>query len=486
MSAGSRSERNSRSWRRRISASSSTACGRTRSKAGPASRAPWSMPCCAPMPSMSSTAPWKVTSRSAFPTCRTSRRKRGGEMTNEKVDVVIVGAGASGSVYASVMAKAGKKVVLLETGPDWELCDVISSEIWGRRIKPAGAPILLEGKNPMGYAGQAGWGVGGATLHYFANFPRLLPTDFRMKSEHGRGHDWPIAYEDVASFYDKVAREIGVSGDAKAEERWRRTGEAYPMPPMKTFRNGNIWIKPLEASGIPMVPAPVGMNSVEFKGRPACLYDGWCHVGCPIGALANPQVTYLGDARKAGAELRAFSTVTRVLTNQAGTRVTGVEYYDDKHQKQVQEASVVLLASWSAQNPRLLLNSATDKHPKGLSNASGLVGHFMMSHHVASTWALFDEDVQNHMGTIAVQYMSYERYPKTSQKNAFGSSFLVAGVALKTTDLGNSRPDLFGTELDDYMKRAARNLTGIKAFGEELPAMENRVELVSENDEFGM
>jgi choline dehydrogenase-like flavoprotein len=407
-------------------------------------------------------------------------------MTNEKVDVVIVGAGASGSVYASVMAKAGKKVVLLEQGPDWELSDLISSEIWGRRVKPAGPPFVLEGKNPMGYVAQAGWGAGGASLHYFANFPRLLPTDFRMKSEHGRGNDWPIAYEDVAPFYDKVAREIGVSGDAKAEERWRPAGEAYPMPPMKTFRNGDIWIKPLEAFGLPMVPAPVGMNSVEFKGRPACLYDGWCHVGCPIGALANPQITYLGDARKAGAELRAFSTVTRVLTNQAGTRVTGVEYYDDKHQKQTQEASVVILASWSAQNPRLLLNSATDKHSKGLSNASGLVGHYMMSHTVASTWALFDEDVQNHMGTIAVQYMSYQHYPKTSQKDAFGSTFWTAGFALKTTDLANSRGDLFGAELDDYMKRAARNLTGIKAFGEELPAMENRVELVSDKDEFGM
>ena len=238
------------------------------------------------------------------------------------MDVVIVGAGASGSVYASVLAKAGKKVVLIESGPDWELSDLISSEIWGRRVKPAGGPILLEGKNPMGYANQAGWGVGGAALHYFANFPRLLPTDFKVKSEHNRAHDWPIAYEDVAPFYDKVAREIGVSGDAKAEEKWRPAGEAYPMPPMKTFRNGEIFLKGFEAAGIPMVAAPVGMNSVEFKGRPACLYDGWCHVGCPIGALANPLITYLGDARKAGAEVRALSTVTRILTNQAGTRVT--------------------------------------------------------------------------------------------------------------------------------------------------------------------
>jgi choline dehydrogenase-like flavoprotein len=407
-------------------------------------------------------------------------------MTGEKVDVVIVGAGASGSVYASVLAKAGKKVVLLETGPDWALNDLISSEIWGRRIKPAGAPILLEGKNPMTYAAQGGWGVGGAALHYYANFPRLLPTDFRTKSEHNRASDWPISYQDVSPFYDKVAREIGVSGDAKAEEKWRPAGEAYPMPPMKTFRNGDIWLKGFEAQGIPMVPAPVGMNSTDFRGRPACLYDGWCHVGCPIGALANPQVTYLGDARKAGAEVRAFATVTRVLTNQAGTRVTGVEYYDDKRQKQIQEASVVVLAAWSAQNPRLLLNSATDKHINGLGNASGLVGKYMMSHHVASTWAMFDENVENHMGTIAVQYMSYAHYPKTSHQAAFGSSFITAGFALKTTDLANSRGDLFGPALADHMKQAARGLAGIKTFGEEQPNIENRVELASEKDEFGM
>ena len=85
-------------------------------------------------------------------------------MANEKVDVVIVGAGASGSVFAAVLAKAGKKVVILEQGPDWQLTDLISSDFWGRRIKPASGPFLLEGKNPFGYVYQAGWGVGGAAL----------------------------------------------------------------------------------------------------------------------------------------------------------------------------------------------------------------------------------------------------------------------------------------------------------------------------------
>jgi len=107
---------------------------------------------------------------------------------------------------------------------------------------------------------------------HFANFPRLLANDFKIKSEHDRAHDWPIAYEDVAPYYDKVARDFGVSGDAKAEEIWRPAGQPYPMPPMKTFRNGQVWLKGFETVGIRMVPAVVGMNSTEYKGRAACIY----------------------------------------------------------------------------------------------------------------------------------------------------------------------------------------------------------------------
>src|SRR3984893_18356425 len=140
---------------------------------------------------MWSTEQWKVTPPSASHTCRTLRRSRGGEMANlEQVDVVVVGAGASGSVYAATLAKAGKKVVVMDNGPDWQNSDLISSDIWGRRIKPAGAPFILEGKHPISMGAQGGWGVGGAALHYFANFPRLLPNDFRIKSEHNRAHDW--------------------------------------------------------------------------------------------------------------------------------------------------------------------------------------------------------------------------------------------------------------------------------------------------------
>jgi choline dehydrogenase-like flavoprotein len=263
------------------------------------------------------------------------------------------------------------------------------------------------------------------------------------------------------------------------------------MPPMKTFPGGEAWKKGFAAAGIRLAPAAVGINSTAYKGRPACIYDGWCHVGCPTGALANPLVTYLGDARKAGAQVRAHATVTRVLTSADGRKATGVEYYDAKNEKQVQEASVVVLAAWAAQNPRIMLNSATDKHAKGLANASGLLGKYMMSHFSSGTSAIFEEDLQPYMGTIAAQYFSYDRYDKNSHKpkGAFGSTFIVAGSAQRYSALGgvaNARGDLFGAELAAFMQRAARGYTRIGMFGEEMPGIENRVELASDKDQFGM
>ena len=272
--------------------------------------------------------------------------------------------------------------------------------------------------------------------------------------------------------YDKVARDIGVSGDAKAEEIWRPAGDAYPMPPMKTFRNGEIWLKGFEAAGIRMVPAAVGMNSTEYKGRPACIYDGWCHVGCPIGALANPtgDLSRRGQqgrrrGARAGALSRAFSPTRRAPRSPASSITTR------RSERQVQEASVVVLAAWAAQNPRLLLNSATDKHPKGLANANGLVGKYMMTHFSSGTSAHLRRgcrEPHGHDRRASTCPTSATARPR--HKGAFGSSFIVGRYGTedqRPRRLRQCPARSVRSGAAAYMKRAARGFTRIGAFGEE-------------------
>jgi choline dehydrogenase-like flavoprotein len=408
-------------------------------------------------------------------------------MANEKVDVAIVGAGASGILLAARLGEAGKKVVLLEQGPPFQLGDLISSDIWSRRLKAGGAPVVSEGRTPLTYNYGAGWGTGGAALHQFATWPRLHPEDFRMKSLSGRGLDWPISYEDLRPYYDRIQKEVGLSGDHRAEV-WRPAGDPYPMPPLKSFRHADLLAEGFQKLGIRTAPSPAAINSVEYNGRPPCIYDGWCNAGCPIGALGNPQVTYLPRAMKAGAKILSHSYVTRVLVNARGDRATGVEYYDPKKQRQVQAADVIVLAAFTAHNPRILFNSTTDKHPNGLANSSKLLGRYVMAHPMASIYGLFDEDVENHMGLTGALLISQDDYAKNGRKEAFGSYTWLIGLAQKPTDLlgtANARVPVFGAALHDFMKRAARGLAKMQGQAEEAPNPENRVVLADKKDEFG-
>ncbi len=408
-------------------------------------------------------------------------------MANEKVDLAIVGGGAAGILLAAKLSEVGKKVVVLEQGPPFAMRDLVSSDIWARRLKWGGPPVISEGRNPVGFNFNVGWGVGGAALHHYAAWPRLHPEDFRMKSLYGRGLDWPISYDDLRPYYDKIQREVGLSGDHIAEV-WRPVGEPYPMPPLKMFRHAELIAEGFKKLGIRTAPCPVAINSVDYNGRSACVYDGWCNAGCPIGALANPQATYLPKAVRAGAEIRAYSYVTRVLVNTRGDRATGVEYYDHQKQKQVQLADVVALAAFSAHNPRILFNSATDKHPNGLANSSGLLGRYIMAHSLTEIWGLFNEDTENHMGVTGALLMSQDDYPKNGRKEAFGSYLWFIGSALKPNDIlgfANSRPSIFGSALHEFMKKAARGLVKMQAQSEEVPDPENRVVLANPKDEFG-
>ena len=397
----------------------------------------------------------------------------------ETVDAVIVGAGAAGCLYAAKLAAAGKAVVVLEAGPPWRAGDLVSSQIHARRLRWGGPRVASGGDHPLAYNFNAGWGFGGAALHHYGTWPRMHEEDFRVRTLYGRGLDWPISYDDLRPFYDRIQEEVGLSGDAEAEV-WRPSGAPYPMPPLATFAQARVIARGFAELGLRTAPMPMAITSMPYKGRPACLYDGWCDAGCPIGALANPLVTYKRVAEAAGARFRAGCYVTRLLP-QTRTRVGAVEYVEKGETKR-QPADLVVLAASVVHNPAILLNSAGDLWPAGAANSSGLVGRYVMAHTVASIGGLFAEETEPHMGVTGAQLTCRDGYGKTGRDGAFGSYQWLIAPAVKPNDLlgiAISRADLFGAALDAFLHRAVRHFGNMLAMGEELPDPENRIELDS-------
>ena len=409
---------------------------------------------------------------------------------NERFDVVVVGSGAAGSAMAARLAEGGKKVLILEAGPARSLGDLVSSPLYARRVKWTGAPVLESGKHPVGHVFNSAFGVGGAAMHHYAVWPRLHPEDFEMRSRHGRGHDWPIRYADLAPFYDQVQKEAGIAGDA-AREVWRPPGEPYPMPPVNVYPQGEVIARGFEKLGKRVAPLPMAVTTTNYNGRAVCLWDGWCDSGCPIGALANPLTIHLPRATAAGAQLITDTAVTQVLTNAEGTRATGVEVIAKGGARRTIQADNVVLAAFTVENSRLLLASANEKHPQGLGNSSGLVGRFIMTHAAGLIFGLFDEDTQPYRGAFGGQLMNQDSYPKTTHEasGAFGSYQWMIAQAVKPTDLlgiSTSRADLFGAALHDFMQRAVKGFAGMTAVCEDLPVADNRVTLAEKRDENGV
>ena len=407
----------------------------------------------------------------------------------DKVDVLIVGAGASGSLVAAKAARAKRSVLILEAGPERKLGDLVSSQIWARKLKWSGAHVEEEGNLKTGHTFNAGFGTGGSALHHFGVWPRLHINDFKTKTDYGVGLDWPIEYGDLQPYYDRIQKEVGISGDA-AQETWRPPGEDYPMPALPIFPQGKIIAKGFAALGKHTAPIPMAINSVPTNGRAACLFDGWCDAGCPTGALANPLVTYLPQAFAAGCEIRHQATVTQILHNKSGKAVIGVEYVERDGTKHQVLADTVVLAAFAVQNARLLLASRSDKFPKGIANENNMVGRYLMTHPSNSIYGLFDEETSPHLGPTGGQLINHDSYENKAGKNgAFGSWQWLIANAVKPNDLlgiANTRPDIYGAALRPFMIQAAKHIANMVNVGEDIPLFENRVTLSKTVDAYNM
>jgi len=410
--------------------------------------------------------------------------------THEAVEVVVVGSGMAGSTLAAELAEGGFDVLALEAGPERSLSDMVSSQIWSRRLRWGGPPILGEGDLTGAIPFGMGWGTGGAGLHWYGNWYRFHEADFKERTLHGRGLDWPIDYADLRSWYDRAQRLFGVSGD-RSQEPWAPPGDEYPMKPLPELPQSRALKRGFDALGIRTAPNTQAINSRGFDGRAPCILDGWCDAGCPIGALANPLVLQWPRAFRAGARLRHHAEVSRITTDASGRRATGVEFHDAKGGLHFQPAALVIVACHTIPNIRLLLLSASSAHPNGLANRSGLLGRHFMSHPAVIVFGLFDDPTQPHRGVTGGSLISQDGYDdKRPAPGAFGSRAWVAGQSAKPNGLlgiALSRPELYGSALEDFLRRATRHLGQMTAFCEETSLPANHVALTaSQKDRSGL
>lgn len=411
-------------------------------------------------------------------------------MSDVNGDVLIIGTGAAGSVLAGQLAGGGLKVICLDAGPYWQPSKDWASDEWEMRKLFWDGPRINASKNEneIGIgASTSGKAVGGGTIHYSMMALRLHPSDFRTKSIDGVGEDWPISYDDLAPYYDLVERELPVAGP----EDWPWEGKGtYPQPEHEVDCQAQKFLDGCDALGIKPSVCPLAMVTAYYKDpwgfkREPCTNRGFCHEGCKPNAKSYTLLNFIPKAKSHGATIIDRAYVTKILTDRSG-RVSGAEFMRDGA-RQTAEAKIVILSAFAIETPRLLLISSNGDFPQGLANSSGLVGRYLGVHSDHLVYAKFAEPVRTYRNppTTVITQDFYE----TDSANTYKRGFTIGPYAGRPIDFVNlavrSRPDLWGKKLVDFMNDYNYYMrNGI--IGEVLPNKDNRVELNSEKDEFGL
>ncbi|MFL0277350.1 GMC family oxidoreductase [Mycobacterium sp. SMC-19] len=400
---------------------------------------------------------------------------------DDEVDLVVVGAGAGGSVLAQRLARAGWRAVIIEAGPFWHPdSDWVSDEAgshplyWTqKRIIGGDDPIEL-GKN------NSGRGVGGSMVHYAGYCPRFHPSDLRTFSLDGVGADWPIDYEDIRRHYEVLEAELPVAG-----QNWPwGYPHRYPSSPHPISAAASRLWEGARNLGIEMRVGPVGIVNGTFGNRPHCIYRGYCLQGCKVNAKASPYVTHLPDALAHGVEIRADCMASRIELDDSGA-ASGVVYYDNTGGEHLQRAKVVAVAGYSIETPRLLLNSTSARFPHGLGNNSDQVGRYVMVQGAAQTAGRWSEELR--MYKAPPPQVTSEQFYETDSARGFARGFSIQTVS--PLPIGWSEHVLadghWGRAMREYM-RDYNHWSTIGVLNELLPLPDNRITLADEVDGYGI
>lgn len=426
-----------------------------------------------------------------------------------KTEIVIVGLGAAGGIAVHVLTAAGRQVVALEVGEELSSKDFIKEldEISGMNNRmgkklvnhtlPTWRPNADSPTKELIRPVLTMNGVGGSSVHYGAVSWRLYPDDFKIKTNTVKHYgeaalpagsalsDWPVSYDTLEPYYDKVEYAIGVSGEAGENPFEAARSRPYPMPPLRQKGWTKFAHTKLKDMGYHPFKQPAAINSVPYGGRAACTYCGYCSgYGCWNDSKGSTLVTTIPQAKRTGKlELRTNSRVTRIMVDAKG-RATGVRYIDADGQECEQPAGVVILSAFMFENIRRLLLSTSDRFPNGLANNHGQVGKYFM----AQTYVIVNGQYDN----VDVKALNGLGAQATVFEDFYGDNFdhrelnFIRGANIATFSesrpIGaamNRPPDVpsWGPVFKEWLTNGVRSVCGIYAQMEVLPYHANFMEL---------
>lgn len=405
-------------------------------------------------------------------------------------EVCIIGSGASGGMTANILTKAGLDCAMLEAGPMKSVAQFPTHRIrrWNLPNRGLRGDYFQEWLTETGFLADKAeepysvannerfdwWrmrAVGGKSLFWAGVTPRFGPNEFQPKDDFDT--KWPLIYDEIAPYYDRVEELIGVSSTVEAVGGFPLNKGLAPFRPKPAEV---LLTKACESlgRGLKVLPIPKAILSQDHKGRPACHYCGPCWQGCDSGSKFDSLRVFILAARNSGKLNLIPNARVRNLEMGKEGKVQTVHYFDtEKREWRDLQAKSFILCAGAIESSHILLNSK-------IANSSGLVGRYLSEHLYTAVGGhlpqLMNRKVTNEDGNGAHVFIPDLTENWRGNKFIRGYQIFPTGGTNEFTLVGNNIPG-YGKQWMDAVRAYYTAGVSVQFQGEVLPYKDNRIEL---------